>query len=111
VKIVQEWNAKELIAEISGHVASGMDSACQFVVAQAKGRAPKRTGKLARNIDYEVDAHGLVITGLVGGRKGKGSAFYEIWVEMGTKAQPAQPHLRPAVLENGDEIVRLIAKG
>lgn len=104
-----EWDDKKLLAEISGRVASGMDRACAFAADLAQARAPVRTGKLFASIAYEVSARGNVVEGRVGTLRKQ--AFYAYFVEMGTKSTPAQPFLRPAVFENGEEIVRLISEG
>ena len=107
-KVITEWRAKEVLAEISGRVASGMDKAASFAAEQARGKAPRQTGKLATSIAYEVKARGSEITGYVGtGSK----VFYGRFVEMGTRKLAARPFLRPAVFENADQILRLIREG
>jgi len=108
-QIVQEWNAEELIAEISGRVVNGMDRACQFAAGETRARAPKRTSRMEGNVDYEVVARGNEIEGRVGMKGGK--PFYWKFVEFGTRKMPAHPFIRPAVFENAATIVRLIEKG
>ena len=106
---ITEWDAKKVIAEVSGRVVNGMDAACQFAVGVAKMKAPRATGRMMQAIDYEVVASGVEVEGRVGGRRNE--AFYEYFVEMGTSRMGARPHLRPAVFENGATIVRLIEEG
>ncbi len=108
-KYVTEWRAKELIAEVSGRVLRGMDSACDFAADQARAKAPKRTGLLKSEIDYVVQAKGLEITGYVGVKAGK--AFYGYYQELGTRKLRARPFLRPAVFGNAAEITRRVAGG
>ncbi len=113
---IREWRQREVVAEISGKVLNGMDRACSFAAEQARANAPRRTGTLADNIDYEVVPVRDNVEGRVGIRGGamsasQGEAFYGRFIELGTKRQPARPFLRPAVYDNADEIVRLIVEG
>lgn len=107
-KIIKEWRQKELLAEISGRVAQGMEAACQFAADQARARVLVRTGLTRRDIAYEVDARGNLIEGRIGIPKGHRHAWYWIFQELGTRHLPAHPALRPAVFANAREIVRLI---
>ncbi|WAS56202.1 HK97 gp10 family phage protein [Burkholderia ambifaria] len=71
---------------------------------EARVRAPKRKGKLRRNIQSAVlrqkDAPGLATAGVRVRTKGKGdsptNAFYWRFVELGTQHMRAQPFVRPA---------------
>ncbi|MGY6240749.1 HK97-gp10 family putative phage morphogenesis protein (plasmid) [Burkholderia ambifaria] len=71
---------------------------------EARVRAPKRKGKLRRNIQSAVlrqkDAPGLATAGVRIRTKGKGdsstNAFYWRFVELGTQHMRAQPFVRPA---------------
>ena len=87
-----------------------MEMACRFVAGQARALAPRRRGRLAAEIDFdiEVGARGNVIEGRVGVKR-KGKAFYARFVEFGTRRMAAQPFLRPAVFNNAREIVRIIS--
>ena len=108
-KFIREWNEKALLVKVSGQVLRGMDRACQFAAAQAEAKAPRGTGQLAGEIDYEVQPERGSVVGYVGVRKGK--AFYGYFQELGTSRMPAHPFLRPAVYENAGQIVKLIAGG
>lgn len=108
-KYLVNWNQKELMAAISGRVASGMGRACAFAAAQAQAKAPRRTGLLSGQISYEVRVVGRGVWGWIGVRKGR--AFYGYFHELGTRKMAAHPFLRPAVFGNGPEIVRRIARG
>lgn len=105
---ILEWRQQEVLAEIAGKVVQGMDDACAFAAEQARSKAPKKSGFLKENIDHEVKARGLTVTGYVGV---KHAAFYGYFHELGTSKMAAHPFLRPAVLENADEIVRRVAGG
>ncbi|HEM7896977.1 TPA: HK97 gp10 family phage protein [Burkholderia cenocepacia] len=71
---------------------------------EARARAPKKTGKLRRNIVWaalrQKDAPGIATAGVRVRTKGKGdspsNAFYWRFVELGTQHVRAQPFVRPA---------------
>ena len=114
--VIKEWKAKELKAKISGRVLDGMDAACSYAADQVSGRAPRRTPLLALEIGYNVKPERDSVVGRVGVKAGlisksQGKAFYGLFIEMGTSKMPARPFIRPAIFENGAEIVRLIAGG
>ena len=113
---IKEWNAEKIKAKISGRVLDGMDAACSYGADQASGRAPRRTPLLALEIGYNVKPERNKVVGRVGVKggtvsKSQGKAFYGLFIEMGTRKMPARPFLRPAIFENGAQIVRLIAGG
>jgi len=109
VSYVKDWDSKALIASVSGRLINGMDKACSFAAEQARAKAPKKTGLLKSEIDYEVRPEGNSIVGYIGVKKDK--AFYGLWRELGTSKMPAHPFLRPAVFENADQIVKLLTEG
>ncbi len=109
-KIVwKDWNPQRVKAMVAGEVVANMYDACLFVADRAKALAPRRGGQLVSDIDIAIDvgAHGNVIEGRVGVKRGK--AFYARYQEMGTRFMAAHPFLRPAVFNNAREIVRIIA--
>ncbi len=108
MSIVKQWKAKQFIAYVAGEVAVNMDRACEFAADRARAKVPVRSGLTKSDIDYEVDARALVVEGRIGIPKGKGHAFYGYFVEVGTSKMGARPFLRPAVSENGAEIVRIL---
>ncbi|ACT83021.1 hypothetical protein gp8 [Burkholderia phage KS9] len=75
---------------------------------EARARAPKKTGKLRRNIVSaalrQKDAPGIATAGVRVRTKGKGdspsNAFYWRFVELGTPHMRAQPFVRPAFDES-----------
>ncbi len=110
---IVQWNQAKFLAQVSGRVADNMYRACQFAAAEAKSRAPRRTGLLEAGIDtaVEVTARGQEITGWVGVRKGgKGKdPFYAYFQEVGTSHHAAHPFLRPAVFGNARRIVEIVS--
>ncbi len=134
-KVITEWHAKEFIAKTHGQVINGMDRACQFAAGQARSKCSSK--RVAAAIDYEVRPEGNDVVGYVGVSKRSGAAFIGYFLEVGTSGHAivakrakvltdggevfgrkvrhpgtrARPFLRPAVFENGDQIVKLIAEG
>jgi HK97 gp10 family phage protein len=98
------WKPEAVMDMATAQVTNGMNRAAKFVADDAKRRAHGARTKAA--IKYRVRADGRKIEGFV----------YTTWFvgrffELGTRKMRARPYLRPAVLENGAEITRLIAKG
>lgn len=110
-----------------------LEKACQFVVEEAKRRAPEHLKDL---IDYEVMLEGGRVVGYVGVRQGPKS-FTALWFELGTSSHgvkvgkkarvlrdpetgdvfgrevtvsgiAAQPYLRPSVFNNRKRITEII---
>lgn len=63
-------------------------STALFVEADAKRRAPVRTGALRRSIQSVIRAAAAVV---------RVGVDYGVYVEYGTHRMPARPYLRPAV--------------
>lgn len=105
-----DWEArkKKYLAKVSGQIVVNLDEVGQFVVEQARNRAPVGTGRLRDSITYIVEVKDGRPRAVVGAPKRE---FYAIYQELGTKSQPAHPFLRPAVYENAKEIVRILREG
>lgn len=108
MSVTGEWNQREVMAELSGRLLVGMDSAMSAAADQARALAPLRTGRLRSSIAYDVGVKGNVIVGRLGIRRGKGFAHWGLFHELGTVRMAARPFLRPAVFGNATEIVRRI---
>lgn len=99
-----EWKPNALMDFAAARVQNGMNRAAKFCADDAKRRAKGRRIKDA--VKYRVRTDGQTVEGFI----------YTTWFvgrfhETGTSKMRARPYLRPAVLENGAEITRLIAKG
>ena len=106
MRILHSWRQKEFVAYISGRLVQNMERACRFAADAARAKVPVRKGILRSEIDYTVSAHGQVIEGVVGVRRGRG--FYGYFVELGTSRMTARPFLRPAVFGNASELVAIL---
>ncbi len=81
----------------------------QKVVEDAKSRAPKDTGAMARGIRRSVSAKKLTATISAGGKVGGVDTYYAQFVEFGTKNMPAQPFFFPACRAHEEEIGRALS--
>lgn len=89
------------------------EKALGLIGAEARTRAsrnaPKRTGTLARSYSFEVmhDEDAVLVGAL-------SSQFpeepYAVYVELGTSRQRAQPHLKPAIMDNIDVYKAILEK-
>lgn len=97
------WNAHKFKAKMSAKVIDGMDRVGQFCAERASANAPVDRGILRSDITYKVEAHGEAVEAIVGAKR---RSFWAWFQELGTRFQPAQPWLRPAVFGNASEIMR-----
>lgn len=98
------WKPNAVLDMALAQVTTGMNRAAKFVANDAKRRA--RGKRIKNSMKYRVIADGRKVTGYV----------YTDWFvtrfhEMGTSKMAQRPMLRPAVLENGPTITRLLGKG
>lgn len=91
------------------------DGAAVKFVAEARARAPEKTGRL-RNAIYASKGSKATRGVLLGVRRGKGrddpkGAFYAHFVEFGTSKHSPQPYFRPALLKMAGTYADDIAPG
>lgn len=95
----------------TGQVVDGIDSAIGVALEKigllaenyAERKCPVDTGNLRGSIAHEVDAgDNAVYIGT--------NVEYAPYVELGTSRQEAQPFLRPAASEHGEQYRRLLKK-
>lgn len=112
-------------------IRPGIEKACALVERSAKEKAPKDTGALRRSITSEVRQEGSEVYGVVftpleyapyveygtglfaesGGRKDVPWCYQDDKGEWhSTSGQKPQPFMRPALAENREEIIKLIAR-
>lgn len=95
----------------TGQVADGIGSAIGTALEEigllaenyAAKKCPVDTGNLRASITHEVDAGGNAV--YIGT-----NVEYAPYVELGTSRQEAQPFLRPAASEHGDQYRRMLEK-
>lgn len=116
---VAEWRQREVVGEVKAQVARGLEVAGHAVQVDARrrllqvsepewGRKYRQLLALGRLTVVMVEEAGFVEVG-VGIPRGEKGGDYGYWIEVGNVNWPAHPWLRPALLENLKEIVRLLA--
>ncbi len=102
-----KWYGKERLRDMDNLLYHKMVLATAFVKSEAKRRCPYDTGNLEKSITDRVTNKNGEIVGEVGT-----NVEYAIYVEYGTNHGtyriPAQPYLRPAILENRKQITRFL---
>lgn len=78
-----------------------LELAGAYVVTETAYRCPVLTGNLRDSYFYKILEDGLTV------RVGT-TVDYAPHVEFGTEKQMKQPHLRPAVFENENNIIKLL---
>jgi HK97 gp10 family phage protein len=109
-------------------VQAGIEKACAIVERSAKQKAPKGNGELRRSITSKVDGTvGMVFTpleyapyveygtGLFAENGGRQDVPWNYQDDEGnwhsTSGMKPHPYMRPALYENREEILRIIAEG
>jgi len=118
---IAEWNQREVIEAIKADLVANMEIAAGVIETDARkrllriqepefGRAYRRVLALYRLISRVVVGKDVVEgqVGIPGGEKG---SDYGFWIEIGSHTYAAQPWLRPALMGNLKNIVRLLAGG
>lgn len=101
------WHPERVIDHVMARSTSGMEKAVEFVASQAKAHAPTAGGgRVSASLKTKVTVRGHLIEG----------TLYTDWFvsrfhELGTSKMRARPFMRPAVLNNGAHITRLITGG
>jgi len=118
---ITEWRQQQVVEEVKGFLAVNMEAAAGVVEMDARrrllsivepafGRAYRRLlalGKLTSRVVVE----GNVVEGQIGIPPGEKGGDYGFWIEVGSRAKAAQPWLRPALINNFKEILRLLTGG
>lgn len=117
---IAEWNQRKVVAAVKAEVAANMEIAAAAVVevdARRRllaivepefGRAYRRVLALYRLISRVVVGENA-IEGQIGIPPGKEGSDYGFWIEVGSHTYAAQPWLRPALMDNLKDIIKLLA--
>jgi hypothetical protein len=114
---VTEWRQREVFEAIAADVQETMEIAAKVVETDARrrllrirepdfGRKYRMVLALYRLTSF-VRREGKAIVGKIGIPAGEKGGDYGFWIEIGSKTAPAQPWIRPALIENLRNIVRL----
>lgn len=98
------WKPNAVLDLALAKVQTGMNRAAKFAADDARRRAKGK--RIKDSIKHRVIADGNDVRGYL----------YTTWFvtrlhELGTRKMRARPAMRPAVLENGGEITRLLGGG
>jgi hypothetical protein len=116
---ITEWNQRKIVTAVKAEVAANMEIAAAVVEVDARrrllrivepefGRAYRRVLALYRLISRVVIGENAV-EGQIGIPPGKESGDYGFWIEVGSHTYAAQPWLRPALMDNLKDIIKLLA--
>jgi len=116
---IVEWNQRKIVTAVKTEVAANMEIAATVVEVDARrrllaivepefGRAYRRVLALYRLISRVVVGENA-IEGQIGIPPGKEGGDYGFWIEVGSHTYAAQPWLRPALMNNLKDILRLLA--
>lgn len=104
-----EWYGRECLQHINNKLHNKMTLASNFVKDEAKRRVPVDTSNLKKSLTYEVVEENGEIVGRIGT-----NVSYAIHVEYGDEngMKPRKvgqmPFLRPALLDNKDQITKFL---
>ena len=118
---IAEWRQRQVVEEVKDFVATNMEAAAGVVEMDARrrllaivepdfGRAYRRLLALGKLIS-QVVVEGDVVEGQIGIPTGDKGSDYGWWIEVGSKKWAAHPWLRPALMQNFKEILRLLTGG
>lgn len=96
-------NFKKAKENIKSAIENALNGIGTFVVAEAQMRTPVDTSTLRRGETFEVDTENKVL--YVGS-----NVPYDEYVELGTSKQKSQPHWNPAVMDNIEDINKILKK-
>jgi len=117
--MIKNWRTDELKKDVTDKLMANGAIAGKFVETEARARleairepqwgAAYRNQIVSRLLTNEVEktANGVVIR--VGVKVGPSGYHHGFYIEVGSSTAPAQPFLRPALLENKRQILGLLA--
>jgi len=116
---IAEWNQRKVVTAVKAEVAANMEIAATVVEVDARrrllrivepefGRAYRRVLALYRLISRVVVSENAV-EGQIGIPPGKEGGDYGFWIETRSHTYAAQPWLRPALMDNLKNILKLLA--
>ena len=118
---IVRWNQREVVNAIASHVQENMEEAAKLVETDARHRflrirEPEFGLKYRRylalyRLTSVVGRDGNAVEAAIGITKGKKGGDYGFWIEVGSKTAPAHPWLRPALMTNLRDVMRIICGG
>ena len=93
---VKQDNTEQVVHGIESAIGVALEKIGLLAEGYAQMKCPVDTGNLRASITHEVDAGGKAV--YIGT-----NVEYAPYVELGTSKQKAQPYLRPAATEHGNQ--------
>ena len=100
---VKQDNTEQAVDGIDSAIGVALEEIGLLAENYAAKKCPVDTGNLRGSITYEVDAAGNAV--YIGT-----NVEYAPYVELGTSRQNAQPFLRPAASEHGEQYRKVLKK-
>lgn len=117
--MIKNWDAAALKKDLIAQLAANGAIVGKFVETEARSRleairepswgAGYRNEIVSRLLTNEVETKPNGVEIRVGVKAGPGGRHHGFYIELGSSTAPAQPFLRPAVLDNARKIVALLA--
>lgn len=102
-----QWYGDRLLAEVRKRLKVGLDRAAEYVVGEAKLRAPVDTGTLRKSIDW---GEGRSEDERIVGTPVEYGLYQEVGFLAGGKTFVQNPYLLPALTDNQDAIAEIVLK-
>jgi HK97 gp10 family phage protein len=84
--------------EVASQLEPKMRNLGNAIARRMQRLVPKKTWALHDTVDTETEVNGMTVTTRAGA--GGGKVGYALFVERGTSKSPAQPYMRPALLQS-----------
>lgn len=99
--IIKEDNSRQMGSLFKGAISRALESVGLAAEGHAKRKCPVDTGRLRNSITHQIQSSEKAV--YIGS-----NVEYAPYVELGTHEHEAQPFLRPAASEHGDQYRRII---
>jgi hypothetical protein len=118
VSVIAKWQPGVVVEAVKEELVENMELACKVVEVDARrrllaiqdpkfGRGYRRILAMFKLISF-VEVGAKAVIGHIGIPKAEKGSDYGFWIEIGSKTAPAHPWLRPALLNNKREILKLL---
>jgi hypothetical protein len=117
--VISKWEPAKFKAQLINELAANGEIVGKFVEEEARRRlldiqepdwgAGYRQEVVARLLTNTVEKEANAVVINVGVAVGPSGQHHGLYIELGSSTAPAHPFLRPAVFENGAQIVALLS--
>jgi hypothetical protein len=118
VSVIAKWQPGVVVEAVKEKLMENMELVCKVVEVDARrrllaiqdpkfGRGYRRILAMFKLTSF-VEVDDRTVTGHIGIPKAEKGSDYGFWIEIGSKTAPAHPWLRPALLNNKRDILKLL---